>query len=118
MDMERMSKEELEEFVGAELAEIGANIYATKDGRFAVKHVNYVSVEGILDPTKEPLWKPGYWTKITKMNFWEKSAAKAWLQRSHELFKYLEMFEEGMGRKGQYEKTVIRRRLDRMSRKG
>lgn len=118
MDMERMSKEQLEEFVGAELAEIGANIYATKDGKFSVKHVNYVKVEGISDPSLDPMWEPGYHAKVTDRPFSSSSKARAWLKQAYKLYEFLEQFEETMGRRGQYQKTVIRRRLERMSRKG
>lgn len=55
MRLEKMSQEQLEEFVGEELAELGDGIYTTKDGMVTVKEVRYLKVQGIRDP-REPQW--------------------------------------------------------------
>lgn len=125
MDIERMSKEQLEEFVGAELVEIGSNIYATVDGKFAVKHVSHVTVEGIEDPYKlRPDWKSGYNVEVRDKNFRSKAEARKWLKQAYKLYKHILASEEwrndynakhgyslALGR----DATVVRRRLQRMN---
>ena len=116
-DIELMSKEELEKFVGTNLALIGKDIYSTLDGKFTVKHVSYVIVEGVKDPTKywygESPWQPGSCCEVVQRNFTNKDEARKWKDRSYQLYNYVTMWDIRMGKKSRKE-TVERRRLERM----
>jgi len=124
MDIETMSKEQLEEFVGAELQQIADNMYCTTDGKFSVKHVNYVMVEGIKDPHDlYPDFKLGQLVEVTQGRMKSASAARKWLKQAYKLYKYVLAAEESHNKylaKHGYtlalgrDATVIRRRLERM----
>jgi hypothetical protein len=115
--IDRMTQEQLEEFIAADLKQIGRDIYATVDGKFSVKHVSFVVVEGINDPKKtwfgdEP-WKPGKRVEITEAKHTDSDGARRWLSASYALYQFAEMWNQTLGRQPRKD-TVERRRLERM----
>lgn len=70
MRLEKMSQEQLEQFVGEELAELGEGIYTTKDGMVTVKEVRYLQIVGIRDP-REPRWSPLRHKEVVPEPNWE-----------------------------------------------
>jgi hypothetical protein len=117
INIDRMTQDQLEEFVSADLRPIGTNIYATVDGKFSVKHVSFVVVEGISDPKRmwfgdEP-WKPGRRAEITEAKHTNSDEASKWLSESYLFYKFAEMWNHTLGRLARKD-TVERRRLERM----
>jgi hypothetical protein len=111
MELGRMSKEQLEDFLDVELRQIGTNIYSTTDGKFSVKHMNYISIEGVPEP--ESWWSPGWKIEVVTKNFFSSEAAQKWIAQSYKLYEHVEGFLKRNGNKSR-EETVIRRRLERM----
>lgn len=117
INIERMTQDQLEKFVSADLRPIGRDIYATVDGKFSVKHVSFVMVEGINDPKRfwfgdEP-WSPGKACEITQVKHTDSDEASKWLAASYKLYEYVEMWNQKLGRLSRKD-TVERRRLERM----